>query len=196
MSQFSPNSEEARQLALILFSGVPALDAVHYFFPDAGSDELRACTSAWMKSPLLKKSLTSLQKRDWTEMTLEEAIEYALQKTYREMAYFLYAHNYSELVGHERDKADKARSVLEAKAAGMAGKTDALSRFFNDISSGLVKLPQPERSAPSAQGVATARPEGTALGDARPTSLRSAPYPEGTTLDDVITIVTMPSSES
>jgi hypothetical protein len=75
-------------------------------------------------------------------MDLNERIRYVMDKHYSEMAYFLYAHNYADLVGADKAKADTCRLALEAKQAGFAGKQDALSRFFADVTSGAVKLPK------------------------------------------------------
>jgi hypothetical protein len=75
----------------------------------------------------------------WQEMSLQERIQYAIDKHYAEMAYFLYSRNYADLQGAEKAKADTCRMTLEAKLAGMAGKLDALSQFYADLASGKIK---------------------------------------------------------
>ena len=78
--------------------------------------------------------------KSWQEMSLEERIHFSIDKHYSEMAYFLYSHNYSQLVGTDRQKADICRQALEAKIAGTAGKMGPLEQFWADIKTGKVTL--------------------------------------------------------
>jgi hypothetical protein len=57
------------------------------------------------------------------------------------MAFYLYSHNYCDLSGNEKLKADTCRQALEVKTAGMAGKLDALSQFYADILSKKAGMP-------------------------------------------------------
>jgi hypothetical protein len=66
-------------------------------------------------------------------MSAEERIRFAIDKHYNEMAYFLYSHNYGELSGPDKAKADTCRQALEAKLAGTAGKFTPLDEFWNDM---------------------------------------------------------------
>jgi hypothetical protein len=74
-------------------------------------------------------------------MSLEDRMRTALDQHYNSLAYFLYSHNYTEANSSDKPKIDTARQAIEAKLAGQAGKLDALSQFFDDISTGKVKLP-------------------------------------------------------
>jgi hypothetical protein len=93
--------------------------------------------------------MASLMKKAWQEMTLSEKMETALDIHYSGLAYFLFSHNYGDLGAADKAKADTARTALEQKLAGVAGRGDALSRFFDDINSGKVKLSPPTSSFPN-----------------------------------------------
>lgn len=130
------DKDQAQQFALILTSGVPPLEALRYMLPDMPDGELKAELQRWMRDPAVQKAILALQGKAWEGMSLEERITFAVEKHYSEVAYFLYAHNYADLVGAERQKADTCRQVLEAKLAGLAGKMDALTRFYDDLMKG------------------------------------------------------------
>ena len=134
----APTPEQAYQFALMLQAGMPASDAIRYFFE---APDQKAMCDRWLASRELAKAVRTLQRdKGWQEMSTEERIQLAVDKNYNEMAYFLYAHNYSELAGAERAKADICRQALEARIAGTAGKLDAITRFWDDIRSGRVTL--------------------------------------------------------
>lgn len=138
--------EIAFQFAVMLTSGMPAEDAIRYFIPEDDPDPLgtaKTTLSKWLRSTHVKQALKTLQGRSWQDMSGEERIKSALDLHYNQLAYFLYSHNYASLVGADKAKADTCRQALEAKLAGMAGKGDFLSRFFDDVQSGRVKLVPP-----------------------------------------------------
>jgi hypothetical protein len=76
-------------------------------------------------------------------MTLEEQIRAGLDQQYASLAYLCFSINYVTASDREKAKLDAARTALEAKLAGTAGKTDALSSFFEDIRSGKLRLNKP-----------------------------------------------------
>ncbi|MDP2725952.1 MAG: hypothetical protein Q8P59_00270, partial [Dehalococcoidia bacterium] len=130
------------QFALMLSAGAPGREAILYFLPeeDLSTALVEATLQSWMRSKLVSAAIIASQGKDWQEMTGEEKIKFGIEKHYTEMAYFLYSRNYVELTGAEKTKADTCRQSLEAKLAGMAGKMDALTRFWADVTSGAVKL--------------------------------------------------------
>lgn len=142
LSNPRPTKEEALQFALMLKAGMPASSAIWYFFDDPDEDPTRVQfeLERWVRSKTVRAAINIVQGKSWEKMTLAEQIQFAIDKHYAELAYFLYSHNYSELSGQDKSKADTCRAALEAKLAGMAGKMDALSRFFEDVRLGVVKL--------------------------------------------------------
>jgi hypothetical protein len=136
----APSKEEALHLAIMMNAGMPSLDALRYFFPDSTEIEVKEAHKAWMKSRELEKAILTVQGKPWQEMNLDERIRFAIDKHYSEMAYFLYSHNYAELVGGDKTKADTCRQALEAKLAGSAGKMNALDQWLDDVRSGRVTL--------------------------------------------------------
>lgn len=130
----TPSDEQAYALAVMLTSGMPSHVAFSYFLePEIDAIAAAQYQNLWLKSKNLQKAILKLQGKAWQEMSLEERVKYAVDKHYGEMAYYLYAHNYSELSGAEKTKADTCRAVLEAKLAGMAGKVDPLSKLYDDL---------------------------------------------------------------
>lgn len=148
---FRIEREEALQLAIMLQAGMPSSDAIRYFAASQNLDQtqLRELHDEWLRSPALAKAILTLQRKPWQEMSLDEKIHYSLDLHYASLAYFLYSHNYTEVSAQDKAKSDTARQVLEAKLAGLSGKSDALSRFFADITSGVIKLDPQNVSKPS-----------------------------------------------
>lgn len=133
----------ASQFAVMLASGMPPSDIIPYFLPTE-SDEERAFTlKKWLHSRELNRAVKALQGKGWEQMSVEERMRYAVDKHYSEMAYFLYRHNYAELSGPDKQKADTCRAAIEARLAGMAGKVDTLTQFFDDLRSGKLRVGQP-----------------------------------------------------
>lgn len=127
------DSLSADQFAIILSSGCPPLTALTYFYPDLRLGDLKAELERWMKSAKVRRSIVKLQGKEWEKMSLQEKLEFSINKHYSELAFFLYNTNYNDLIGAERAKADVCRTVIESKLAGMAGKQDAMTRFFDDF---------------------------------------------------------------
>ena len=140
----TPDKDSAFQFAVMLQAGLPAAQAILYFLPpDVDPGEAALTCRKWLSSSTVKTASAKLLGKSWTDMTLDEKIKVALDHHYAGLAYFLFSHNYTDLGQQEKLKADTARQALEAKMAGVAGKTDALSQFFNDINSGKIVLNKP-----------------------------------------------------
>lgn len=138
----TPSKEDALQFALMIKSGMPTLHAIQYFFSgDEDPERLKFEHDRWLRSQTLKDAIDHVQGKPWKDMSLNEQINFAIEKHYAELAYFLYSHNYAELVGAERQKADICRSSLETKLAGMSGKMTPITQWFDDVKTGKVKLP-------------------------------------------------------
>lgn len=139
----APTTEQAYQFALMTMAGVPAEEALPYFIEGAVEmDPLQFALLAkqWAKSRAVLEQIVLLQKGDWTTLTPQQRIQLALDKHYNEMAYYLYTHNYAEISNPNlKQKADTCRGALEAKVAGMAGKMNALSTFWEDVMAGRAK---------------------------------------------------------
>lgn len=141
----TPSKEQARHFALMLNAGMPAIDAIGYFLPEDEllADEAPKVLARWLKSPLVQSAIVTLQGAPWQSMTPEARVKFAIDKHYNELAYFLYSHNYAEISGADKLKADTCRSVLEAKLAGTSGKLNAIDAFYADLLAGKIKLQGP-----------------------------------------------------
>lgn len=144
-----PTPDQAMQFAIMLGAGLPGSDAILYFTDSSDPQQIAFMLNEWQKSPQVRKATLTLMGKSWQEMTLDEQCKTALNQHYAGLAYFLYSHNYSEVGPADKTKLDTARTALEARAAGTAGKGDALSLFFEDLRSGKVKLNKPVPSIPT-----------------------------------------------
>lgn len=136
-----PDTLQAQQFALMLQAGLPASEAIQYFTESDDPVELGEMLKSWARSSTVKRAQVALLGKSWTDMSLDEMIQHGLHHHYAQLAYLLYSHHYGEVSVADKSKLDTARASLEAKQAGNAGKTDALSRFYDDITSGKLKLP-------------------------------------------------------
>lgn len=132
----NPTKDQAFQFAIILQAGLPAEDAILYFTDEQDEGVLQEMLQAWLRSRYVKQAIITLQGKPWDRMSLDEKIKTSLDFTYASMAYFLLTHNYGTLGRDDKAKADSARTALEAKLAGTAGKSDALTEFFTDLRAG------------------------------------------------------------
>lgn len=140
----SVDRDQALSFVTMLNSGMPSMEAIRYFLPPDLSDlpAIRRIHDSWMRDRTVLAAQAELMgNKTWMALSLDEKIRWALEKHYAEHAYFLYSHNYAELEGPTRQKADTCRQVLETKLAGMSGKLDALTAFYADVTSGKLKLP-------------------------------------------------------
>jgi hypothetical protein len=138
-----PTKDEALQFAIMLKAGLPARDAIVYFAQGDDPSSLAQQLSFWLRSKSVRDALTVLEGKPWQKMSLKEKMEAALDQHYAGLAYFIYSNNYSDLGKDERMKADTARTALEAKVAGNAGKMSALDEFFTDFKAGKLNLKKP-----------------------------------------------------
>lgn len=135
-----PTEEQALQFALMIQAGLPPSEAILYFVESEDPAYIGAILSKWQRSRAVKRAAAKLLQKPWQELTLEERIRLALDQTYAQMAYLLYSKHYGEVAPNDKAKLDTARQALEAKLAGTAGKTDALTQFFEDVRSGKLNL--------------------------------------------------------
>jgi hypothetical protein len=139
-----PTKDQALQFMVMVNAGLPASHAIMYFLPeDTERGEVAQVLAKWMRSKAVQDAQVALQGKSWQEMTLDERIHRAVDNHYSQLAYLLFSTNYVEVGATDKSKLDTARQALEAKLAGVAGKTDALSQFFNDINTGKIKLARP-----------------------------------------------------
>ena len=141
-----PTREEALKFATLMHAGIPSEEAIWFFFLDLSHSpedlaKLRVEHDRWLRSKAVKDAIREVRGWDWEHLTLDEMVKFAVDKTYREMAYFLHSRNYASLAAADRQKADTCRQALEAKLAGTAGKTTDLAQFTEAVLKGTLKIP-------------------------------------------------------
>jgi hypothetical protein len=125
----------------MLASGMPGLEAIRYFCSDPDPGLVRHVHDAWMRAETVALAILKLQGKPWQRMSKDERLQWAKDKAYAEMAYYIYSHNYSDLSGQELAKYDSCRKAIEVKLAGMEGQVEGLGKFWDDLLSGKVKSP-------------------------------------------------------
>lgn len=124
----------------MLQAGLPPSEAITYFTDSIDPGQCAEMLRAWLKCRAVRRAQVQLLGKSWSAMTLDERINAALDQHYSGLAHLLHTTHYGEASQLDKGKLDSARQSLEAKLAGTAGKTDALSQFFDDINRGRVKL--------------------------------------------------------
>jgi hypothetical protein len=135
-----PTDEECKQFAVMVHAGLPPTEAILYFRQTDDSKLLATLTRLWQRSRGVGRALAQLMGKSWQAMTLEERCKYALDQHYSQLAYLLYSQHYAEVAQGDKSKLDTARTAIEAKLAGTAGKGAPLDQFFEDLRSGRLKL--------------------------------------------------------
>lgn len=144
-----PSEDQALQFAIMLQAGLPASEAIQYFLSGEESpDEVAYMLKRWQGSRAVKKAMTQLLGKAWHELSLDERCRKGVEQHYSNLAYLLYTASYQDANPAEKSKLDSARQAIEAKLAGMAGKSDALTQFFEDIKAEKIKLAKPVMRLP------------------------------------------------
>lgn len=136
----NPSKEAALQFCVMLQAGLPASEAILYFAETDDPGELAMMLQKWMRSRAVKAAQAELMGKSWQDMGLEERCRYALDQHYSALAFLLYSTHYAEVGSADKAKLDSARTAIEAKLAGTAGKGDAMSNFLDDLRLGRIKL--------------------------------------------------------
>lgn len=135
-----PSDDQALQFAIMLGAGLPAEQAILYFTESDDPATVHLMLQKWTRARNVQTAQKTLLGKSWQEMSLDEKIDTALNQHYAALAFLLFSTNYVSASSTEKGKLDSARTALEAKKAGVAGKGDALSMFFDDVKSGRIKL--------------------------------------------------------
>jgi hypothetical protein len=135
-----PDKEQAFAFATMIQAGLPASEAILYFYDSDDPGFLSLAAHKWARCRAVREATLSLMGKAWHKMSTKERMEYALDQHYSQLATLLFSINYQEATPNDKQKMDSARTALEAKVAGTAGKVDTLTAFFEDVKSGRVKL--------------------------------------------------------
>ena len=116
-------------------AGVSVGDICACFLPEAADETaVSAAVASWPRSSGVLKELQHLMGGlPWQEMRPEDRLRLALDKHYAEMAYFLWTHNYADLSGGDKQKADTCRAALEQRLAGTSGKLNSIESFYEEM---------------------------------------------------------------
>lgn len=139
-----PTKEEGHALATMLLAGLTPADAIAYFL-DGSEDpqQVAELIRKWRRSRHTQAAMKALLGKAFHEMTPQEQMDTALRIHYAQLSALLFTNHYAEASAMDKSKLDSARTAIEAKMAGTAGKGDAIQRFFDDVNAGRIKLNTP-----------------------------------------------------
>jgi len=140
--------EQAFQFVAIIEAGLPPADALLYFVESNDPAELAAILTKWQRSQAVRRAQLKLMGKAWHDMIPDERARFALEHNYNQLATMLYTNHYAEADSTTKQKMDVARTALEAKLAGTAGKLNVMEQFFEDVRTGKVKLNKPAAVMP------------------------------------------------
>jgi hypothetical protein len=129
----TPTEEQALQFCIMLRAGLPAEHAILYFCDSDDAQVIALTLSKWLRSKAVSKAQTKLLGKNWEDLSIDEMCDAALDQQYRSMAYLMFSTNYVTANQGEKSKLDSARTALEARKAGTAGKVDPIWAFIEDF---------------------------------------------------------------
>lgn len=138
-----PSDDQATAFVIMLQAGLPPAQAILYFTDSEDPGEIAFLLKRWQRSTAVRKAQSRLTSKSWQDMTLDERCRYALDQHYSALAYLLFSTHYAEVGSTDKAKLDSARTAIEAKLAGTAGKGDPMSQFIDDLKTGKLRMLRP-----------------------------------------------------
>lgn len=129
-----PSAEQAQQLAVLLFHGVSAGDAIPYIATDVDAAFWPELVKTWPHTKAVMDAHVVLQGVAWTELTTEQKVNLALEQWNKKEAWLLMRDHPMDMKAEAYARAEKAAGRLEKVKAGTAGKFDPSADFFEKFS--------------------------------------------------------------
>lgn len=145
----------ALEFVKLLHAGLPADHALAYMAPDyyatIGEPARKTLVGRWLSSRIVLAATEQLHEGKWAKLPLAKREEIALDKTFGQLAYYLYTHDYATLEGPDLKKANDARVALmeKLKATDVEGDETPMQRLMRDILSGNAQLGMPLQLGPA-----------------------------------------------
>lgn len=144
-----PDDTQAFEFAVMMNSGLPAVQAILYFVELTDPQECAAWAQRWQGCRAVNAAAAKLMGGRWQDKTTQEKMDYALEQHYNQLSTTLITYNYLEASAQEKAKMDDARKAIEAKQAGTAGQMVGIESFYADLKAGRVKINRPSVNSPT-----------------------------------------------
>lgn len=128
-----PTPTQAYAFVKILLSGWDGPRAIRYVLPEVSEARSVTLAGRWLQHRRVLEATVKLNGAVWPELEPEKRLHLALDKSYAELAYFLYSHRYAVLEGGDLKKYVHAQKVLTEKLAGTHGEESPYERAIRDI---------------------------------------------------------------
>lgn len=125
-----PSREQADALAMLLWAGVSAGEAIPFVAPAVDAAIWPELTKRWPRSKPVLDAQVRLQGGPWTTLTDEQRRTVAIDRAHRCQAWVLASQHPSELSAAERVLWKEALASLERVQAGTAGKHDMAAEIW------------------------------------------------------------------
>ena len=128
----------ADELALMLDTGLTAIEAVQYLVPGVNLDIVPQLARTWSMHPLMPPAISRLHGGDWHKLTPDQRIEVGTKKHLAELARFLINNKFEDATGADLSKMNIARDVL-LKVTGEIDPSDPLAVFLARTAKGIME---------------------------------------------------------
>ena len=128
----------ADELALMLDTGLTAIEAVQYLIPGVNLDLVPQVARKWSMHPLMPPAISRLHGGDWHKLTPDQRIEVGIKKHLAECARFLITNKFENATGADLSKMNIARDVL-LKVTGDLDSSDPLAVFLARTAKGIME---------------------------------------------------------
>lgn len=134
MSVFAePTADQAAMLALLLFAGIPAAEAIPFVAPSVDSASWPELTRRWPKTKPVLDARIRLQGGTWTSLDDPAKVQLAIAQAHRCQAWIVASQHPADLSAGDLTKWKESLLSLEKVQAGTSGKADAVSAFLEQF---------------------------------------------------------------
>lgn len=146
-----PTAEQAEALALLLWAGVSATEAIPFVAPVVDAATWPELVKRWPRAKPVLDARIRLQGGPWTALTDDQKRALAIQQAHRCQAWILASQHPSELTAQQANLWKDCLASLERVQAGTAGKADASTEFFEKFTREFAQRPTRVKQPPGVQ---------------------------------------------
>jgi len=120
-------------LALLMWSGVSASEAIPFVAPEVDSASQPELVRRWPRTKPVLDARIRLQGGEWTKLSDPDKVKLAIDQAHRCQAWIVATQHPGELSAGDLTKWKDSLLSLEKVQAGTSGKADAVSTFLEQF---------------------------------------------------------------
>lgn len=128
-----PSESQAEMLALLLYAGIPAIEAIPFVAPEVDGASWPELVRRWPKTKPVLDARVRLQGGQWTALDDPTKVQKAIEQAHRCQAWIVASQHPGDLAGGDLTKWKDSLLSLEKVQAGTSGKADAVSQFLEQF---------------------------------------------------------------